>query len=105
MDGLSFQNVLARKRICRTVFKGGFMNDNTLIFNYLCFQNDYAFILNTVANVDEVGHWVAFYKLVNVLYFFDSLGKKPSFYNGTIARFYKLYNGAQKDCDKTHHTI
>ena len=43
-----------------------------------------------------MGHWVVFYKRGNVLYFFDSLGKKPSFYNGSIARFYQLYKGARE---------
>ena len=28
--------------------------------------------------------------------FFNSLGKKTSFYNGSIARFYQLYNGARE---------
>ena len=65
-------------------------------YNYQRFNNDYAFILNTVANVDEVGHWVAFYKRANVLYFFDSLGKNPSFYNGSIVRFYQLYNDTRE---------
>ena len=44
--------------------------------------------------MDQVGHWVVFYKRGNVLYFFDSLGKKPSFYNGSIARLYQLYKSA-----------
>ena len=56
MDGLSIQNVLAGNRFTQPVFKGFFMNDNTLIFNCLRVQNDYAPILNTVANVDSVGH-------------------------------------------------
>ena len=79
MDGLSIQNVLAGNRFTRTVFKGCFMNDNTFKFNYLRFNKDYTFILNTVANLDELGHWVAFYKRGNVLYFFDSFGKKTKF--------------------------
>ena len=52
------------------------MNDNDIIIEYLRFENDYAFILNTVAHVDQVGHWVVFYKRGDVLHFFDSLEKK-----------------------------
>ena len=96
MDGFTIKNVLAANRFTSRVFMSCFMNDASSIFHYLGFEIDYAFILNTVINVDQVGHWVVFYKRGNVLYFFDSLGKKPSFYNGSIARFYQLYKGARE---------
>ena len=96
MDGFTIKNVLVGNRFTSRVFKGCFMNDTSTIFHYLGFEIDYAFILNTVASVNQVGHWVVFYKRGDVLYFFDSLGRKPSFYNGSIARFYQLYNGARE---------
>ena len=96
MDGFTIKNVLAGNRFTGRVFKGCFMNDTSTIFHYLGFEIDYAFILNTVASVDQVGHWVVFYKRGDVLYFFDSLGRKPSFYKGSIARFYQLYNGPRE---------
>ena len=96
MDGFTIKNVLAGNRFTGRVFKGCFMNDASSIFHYLGFEIDYAFILNTVVSVDQVGHWVVFYRRGNVLYFFDSLGRKPSFYNGSIARFYQLYNGPRE---------
>ena len=90
MDGLTIKNVLVANRFTSPVFKGYFMNATNNIFYYLGFEIDYAFILNTVVNVDQVGHWVVFYKRGNVLYFFDSLGKNPCFFNGFFARFYQL---------------
>ena len=96
MDGITIKNVLAGNRLTGPVFKGCFMNDASSIFHYLGFENDYAFILNTIVSVEQVGHWVVFYRRGNVLYFFDSLGRKPSFYKGSIARFYHLYNGARE---------
>ena len=58
------------------------MNDSNNIFYYLRFENDYAFILNTVINVDRVPHWVVFYKRANVfilyiyIYIYDALSCK-----------------------------
>ena len=93
MNGLTIQNLLVANHFTCPVFKGCSMNDSNNIFYNLRFENDYAFIVNTLVNVDQVCHWVVFSKRGIVLYFFDSLGKKPSFYNGSIARFYQLYNG------------
>ena len=79
MDGFTIKNVLAANRFTSRVFKGCFMNDASSIFHYLGFEIDYAFILNTVINLDQVGRWVVFYKRENVFYFFDSLGKNQVF--------------------------
>ena len=63
-----------------------------------CFMNKYVpkikekncfFVVNTLKNVGGIGHWVMFYILDYHMYFFDSLGKEPSYYTGDI---YRVYN-------------
>lgn len=94
MNGFHLENFLINNSITRERFGGIFHNANFTPLKNI--QNNYYFIVNTVSNPNIMGHWVVFIFFRNTVYFIDSFGKNPNFYNGNIARYYENLRNSKR---------
>ena len=73
----------------RKCFKGCYLNKN-IPLNILN-EERCLFVVNSLVDVKDIGHWILMYINNRNLFFFDSFGNTPSFYGGDISRIYDLY--------------
>lgn len=75
------------------LFKGCYFNRN--IPFELKYERECFFIVNTIVELGNMGHWILFYVSNQHLYFFDSFGIDPMQYGWDIARFFSSYGGCK----------
>ena len=73
------------------LYKGCFYN-KTIPFGMFQ-QKDCFFIVNTITDTRNMGHWILFFIRNYHLYYFDSFAMDPSVYGGDISNYFKSYHG------------
>ena len=89
MDAQQISTVFNLNHHTYICFRGCFLNNNIpkqIINEDRCF-----FVINSLMNIGEIGHWVMMYINKKKLCFFDSFGHTPDFYGGDMSRIYDLY--------------
>ena len=90
MDSKQIAEAFKLNSMLYRIFQGVFLNNNIPI-DYLKSKRNCFFVVNTISSTHNIGHWVLFYIKDYCLYFFDSLGKDPEYYDGDIKKFYNQF--------------
>ena len=89
MNGLEIINCIEQIPCLKYSFIGVYNNKNIPVS--LKYMRNGFFIVNTIYNVNKMGHWIMYYIKDFNIYFFDSYGSHPTEYGMCIEEFYNSY--------------